>query len=811
VVGVLTVTPPSQAAPSTPVPLAESAAPRLPPGALRLGVLAPSTTISFDVTLNIPDQGSLNAFLDGLSDPSSPNYQHFLRPGQFGPRFGPSLVQAAAVADALRSAGLRPGQVSANRLSIPVTATAAAIEHAFGITLDSYRLSGGREAYANTSAPKIPANVAPLVQGVVGLNNLYPQQHLVSAAKPHASGDPLTAVPVLPKGAGSPRRTPSVTTAIGPQPCSAATNSGANTIDRFAQSYGMKLLYQQGDFGQGIRIGVVELEPNAKSDITAFEKCYGISTAVNYVKVDGGAGTGAGSGEAALDIEVLAGLAPKSVIDVYQSPNTGRGFLHDVSKFVTSDTDRVLSVSWGGCEPSDGAAFVKAFEPLFQQANAQGQTVFAAAGDNGSTDCFTGNAQDTRLSVGAPASDPYVIAVGGSTLGHHHEQIAWNDSFLGLGAGGGGVSSVWCMPAYQHQTVIPGVVNAHSSKKSSCASGYAREVPDISGWAEPPDGYSVFHNGGWVQFGIGGTSGAAPLWASIAALTDASSFCSAYGSKGATLPQNLYNAVAAHHSYIYSSTPEGVQDVTEASDDSGNIVTGGGNDYTPSGYTGGLYPTTRGYDMASGLGTPLVDGRDYANGTRSAFIPGLAQLECRQSATRLRTVAVTGVSPKAGRAGRSAAVKVHGTGFLPIGSADKAQILSGSKILATVPASCSTTVCTITVPAESARTVDIRIFAGSLWASRISRADHFTEVNAPHVSSVSPASGTHNGGTKVTIRGMNFTGVGSVKFGSRHGTKVHVVSSTEIIVVSPKAGKGTVRLTVTTAGGTSNVLTYRFT
>lgn len=257
----------------------------------------------------------------------------------------------------------------------------------------------------------------------------------------------------------------------------------AQGLDIARQRRGMKLLYQQGDLGQGIRIGVAELEPNAQSDITAFERCYGIS-------------------------------------------------------------------------------------------------------------------------------------------------------FLGLGAGGGGVSSVWCMPDYQHRTVIPGIVNAHSGKRSSCASGYAREVPDISGWAEPADGYSVFYNGGWVQFGIGGTSGAAPLWASIAALTDVSRFCSAYGSKGATLPQNLYNTVAAHHSYIYSSKPQGVQDVTEGSDASANIVTGAGNDYTESGYTGGLYPTTRGYDMASGLGTPLVDGRNYSTGTRSAFIPGLAQLECRQSATR---------------------------------------------------------------------------------------------------------------------------------------------------------------------------------
>ena len=84
--------------------------------------------------------------------------------------------------------------------------------------------------------------------------------------------------------------------------------------------------YEEGDYGQGIRIGVAELEPNLTSDIAAYKSCYGLSTKVNYIKVDGGAGSGAGSGEAALDIEMLAGLAPKATIDVYQAPNTDGGF-----------------------------------------------------------------------------------------------------------------------------------------------------------------------------------------------------------------------------------------------------------------------------------------------------------------------------------------------------------------------------------------------------------------------------------------------------------------------------------------------------
>ena len=368
--GVLAGAAPSEAArPASPVPLAGSVAPPLPAGAIRLGALSPGTKISIEVTLNIPDQAALTAFLNGLADPQSPFYQHFLLPGQFGPRFGPSLTQVAAVEDALRSAGLSPGQVSPNRLSIPVTAPASVIEHAFGLTLDSYRLPNGRAAYANTTAPKVPAAVAPLVQGVLGLNDLYPVQRL--------SSGPRAATPAASIATGRAARPARPAVGSGPQPCAAASNS-ANTADVIAGHYGLSLLYLLGDFGKGIRIGVLELEPNLTSDIAAYEQCYGISTKANYIKIDGGAGPGAGSGEAALDIEMLAGLAPKSVIDVYQAPNSngsgpGTGFYDIFKRFATSDTDKVLSVSWGSCEGNTAVADAKAQESLFEQANAQGQ------------------------------------------------------------------------------------------------------------------------------------------------------------------------------------------------------------------------------------------------------------------------------------------------------------------------------------------------------------------------------------------------------------------------------------------------------
>jgi subtilase family serine protease len=712
-----------------PVSLAASAAPQLPAGAAPLGTVAPSTTIPVTVALAIPDQAALTAFLDGVADPSSPYYQHFLAPGQFGPMFGPSLGQVAAVENALRAAGLSPGPVAADRLSIPVTAPATAIERAFGVTLDRYRLAGGRLGFANTTAPKIAAAVAPLVQGVLGLDTLETEQ----PADDYASGSsPAAATPAVKaaviRAVAGPRATngaarPAVNP--GPQPCAAIQGdvSGLTAAD-IAAHYGLAQRYEEGDYGQGTRIAVAELEPNLTSDISAYKACYGLSSKVNYIKINGGVGSGAGSGEAALDIETLAALAPRATIDVYQAPNNGSGLYNVFKRWVSNDTDKVMSVSWGNCEANTSAAARSAEEALFEQANAQDQTVFAASGDNGSTGCSTNATPNARLNVITPASDPYVIGVGGTSFGFTSNndlvEITWNDSEIGSGAGGGGVSTQWCMPAYQHNTAIPGIINSRSVKhKKPCASGYYRQVPDVAALGDPFYGYAVFAGGQWIQ--VGGTSAATPVWASIAALTDDSGFCSAYRSKGAFLPQTLYAAAGKYHSYIYASSPQGLDDVTF-----------GNNDYTPSGYTGGLYPAAKGYDMATGLGSPMVSGLSglYGGGKGlwHTFQVGLSQLLCHQSATTAKTVKVTSVSPASGAAGKTRKVVVHGSGFLAVGSADAAQIISGHKVLATVGASCSATKCTITVPAESARTVDIKIFALSLWSSPLTAKDRYKYV-----------------------------------------------------------------------------------
>ncbi len=125
-------------APSGLAVLHRSASPLPPAHSLALGPLSPSAEVHVDVILKLPNPSAVTAFITSLSDRHSPNFHHFLRPGQFGPLFGPPLSEVAEVDAVLRSDGLHPGQVASDRLSIPVTAPAAALDRAFHVRILGY-------------------------------------------------------------------------------------------------------------------------------------------------------------------------------------------------------------------------------------------------------------------------------------------------------------------------------------------------------------------------------------------------------------------------------------------------------------------------------------------------------------------------------------------------------------------------------------------------------------------------------------------------------------------------------------------------
>jgi hypothetical protein len=678
-IGAFTSASPAGGEAATPAPfvrLPAGASPHLPAGARFAGRLADGRQIRLDVILRLPDPDALRAFVAALSDPRSPYFHRFLKAGQFGPLFGPSEATVAEVERALRATGLTPGPVARDHLAIPVVGTVGDVERAFHTSLAGYRLPNGRIAYANAAAPEVPANIAPLLAGVLGLNDLYAvHSQLVRAP---AGSRRLSA---------SPRAGGEATS--GPQPCSEAADTGSYTANELAAYYGMSSLYGLGDLGQGVHIAVAEFEPDDPADIAAYQNCYRTDAVVDYTEVDGGAGTGPGGGEAALDIEDLIGLAPRATIDVYQAPNSGDTAAYDLYDAIVTGDDPVVSTSWGECELDSDPALLAEEQTLFTQAATQGETVVAAAGDTGSTDCLDdpGTVHGAMPSVDDPASQPGVVGVGGTSIQPDSEDV-WNDN---SGSGGGGVSATWCMPAYEDRPALPGVISADSQNdapKCGATDPYLRQVPDVSADADPYTGYAIYYDGSW-DGGFGGTSAAAPLWAAVAALTDSSPFCSFYGSgTPGALPGGLYAvAASAYGSAFYD-------------------VTGGNNDYTPSKYVGGLYPATKGYDMASGLGTPLVTAYG-ASGAPDYFNPGFAALMCHAYGARNTSAKITAISPASGLSTSSTAVRITGSGFLPLAGADQIEV--GARWLTAVTCT-TTTSCTATVsPSSNAGVVGVRI------------------------------------------------------------------------------------------------------
>ncbi|HEY2654304.1 MAG TPA: protease pro-enzyme activation domain-containing protein, partial [Solirubrobacteraceae bacterium] len=361
-------------------------APRHPAGSRTIGPLAAKTRLSALVSLKPSDPSALAAYAQAVSTPGSSIYHQHLTVAEFRQQFAPTQTQIQSVESALRASGLRPGSVSANGLLIHVSARAGAFAHAFSTRFQRVKLRAGRTAYANTSAPQLPATVSGYVRGVIGLDSLITPHPLGLASErgsvvtPHAEANVATG---------------------GPQPCTAAGNG--NTADKIASAYDFSPLYAAGDKGAGQTIAILELEPNTTSDIAAYQSCYGTNTSVNYVSVDGFNQTGPGTGEAALDIEQVIGLAPLATIDVYQAPNTNQSLIDDYTAMVNNSSVNVISTSWGSCE-ANASTLTQTENTLFMQAAAEGKSVFAASGDNGSVDDDAPACTGTALSVDDPAS-----------------------------------------------------------------------------------------------------------------------------------------------------------------------------------------------------------------------------------------------------------------------------------------------------------------------------------------------------------------------------------------------------------------------
>ena len=477
----------------------------------------PNKVIKVTVLLHHRPQSASAAAAIAQAAYLSPLQRTYVTRGEFARTAGAPPADVASVQAFAAARGLTVVSVNAGRHTVELSGTAQAISAAFGVILKRYRHKG--KVYRGIAGAKgvlVPTALGSIVQGVLGLEN-FP------VARPHFQ-----------------------------------TRAGAGTsftASRVADLYGFP-----AGVGKGQTIGIVSLGGGYwESDLKKYFQKLGIAAPqVKFVSVNGAKNSpvadqtkpeGLATTENSLDLQVAGAVAPGTQLVIYKAPNTDKGFLDAVTTAIHDSVHKpaIVSISWGNPESSWSGQAHSALNSAFQDAISLGVTVLAASGDNGSSD----GVADGKNHVDFPASSPYVLGCGGTTLavsgGQIQSETAWSGS-------GGGVA-VFGKPTWQSSVQMPGA-----------PSGGGRGVPDVCGNANPDSGYQIVVNGKATV--VGGTSAVAPLWAALVAQLNAI----------------LKTEAGFLNALLYTSLTPGLRDITSG--------------------TNGAFHAHAGWDPVTGVGRP---------------------------------------------------------------------------------------------------------------------------------------------------------------------------------------------------------------
>jgi len=426
------------------------------------------------------------------------------------------------------------------------------ISAAFGVSLFDYHNDKLGDFHAHTGPVSIPEELKGAVTGVFGFNN---HRHL-RRDKAKKSVTVLT-----PAAAGT----------------STSRRQSGFEPQELAELYSFPTAT-----GEGQCIGLLEFGGGVEDEsVTAYFKKIGIAKptvipiSVDDVSTDPASDPDT-TMEVMLDIDVAGAICPQATIAVYFSTFDEKGLVDAISAVIADQTHdpSVVSISYGWDEnqPFQNSipwtpAAIDHIGESFLAAAQLGITVCVSTGDDGSE----AQVQDGRAHVNYPATDPSVLAVGGTTLHKTAGKVpaiaaetVWND---GPGDGtGGGISDYIPVPSWQ-KGIVPPSINPGNF--------HGRGIPDVAANADPDTGYLTCSGGKFST--VGGTSAAAPLWGALIARCN----------------QQLNARVGNFNALLYSSI--GPSKVL-------NDITQGNND--TDGLLDGNFAAGPGWDACTGWGTP---------------------------------------------------------------------------------------------------------------------------------------------------------------------------------------------------------------
>jgi len=359
-----------------------------------------------------PDtEAALSQYIAELSDPHSPNYHKWLTPAQFAANFGVASEDVDAVTAWLRQNGFTVNGVAPTGLVIDFSGTAGQVRTAFRTEIHNLSVNGAAH-FANMSDPEIPAALAPAVAGIVSLHNFRPKNQ--SVAKNH--------------------------------PNYTYTNSNgtfhALAAGDIATIYNLAPLFAAGITGKGQSIMVLEdTYVYSTGDWTVFRKTFGLARPYPYGTLSQVSPAGAitctnpgfqGSssdpgygddGEAAIDVQWATAAAPNAAIILAACTDTNVTFggliaLENTLNGPAGSLPSVVSISYGESETENGAAANLAYSTAYQQAVAEGVSIFVSSGDEDAASSDDGNVATHGITVSGFTSTPYNVSVGGLDFGY---------------------------------------------------------------------------------------------------------------------------------------------------------------------------------------------------------------------------------------------------------------------------------------------------------------------------------------------------------------------------------------------------------
>jgi subtilase family serine protease len=624
---------------------------------------APDTDyVNIRVNLGLRNEAAAQQLALAVSTPGSASYRQFLTPAQFRQQFAPSQADVTAVQQFLHNAGFTIVDTPSNNHFVAAEGTVAQAEAAFGVQLGEYS-AYGKTLRAPESAVSVPSSLGAIVQSVTGLDQ---SSQLFGADNTPGHPDKQDhGAPGIGFRAGQPcSMWYGEKTAATPNAPAYGTSSKpiapcGYTPAQVRGLYGLDQVAADGT-GQTVAFVGATASPTLVQDVTQYSALHNLpAPSISEIVAPGvykhpdtpQQSPGDFYGEETLDAEAIHTTAPGAQLLYVGSSNAYQDFDASINHIVDRHLASILSISYGFSGEGVPPGFINSLNDTFIQAVATGIGVFVSSGDSG----------DEVKNFGTPqvdfyADSPFVTAVGGTSsaivpsgaaptgLGYSAtdnpasavNQPGWQRSFevgwqTGLdsisstatdhisgapyeldgtfgsalpgafsGGGGGGVSQVFAEPSYQQNAI---------------GSYSGRAVPDISGLGDPSTGFLVgqtqqFSDGIYYdEYRIGGTSVAAPLTAGMAAVAN-----QVAGTALGFLNPRIYQAYSAGGSAFYDVDQADTFGSTVNSPlpsmvrvnyvNSENAADGLSYSLRTQEEPNQTLHSTRGYDTATGVGTP---------------------------------------------------------------------------------------------------------------------------------------------------------------------------------------------------------------